>query len=334
MSKRNLEKTLETVRTFDPHKEVSISLSDDYYFDNRPDEPVDPDEELKKRENYFCQYNIEQGSNFRPSSKTINTLPPGLYKAVEDNYGIYFSKETLDMSELIRFPDSIADTVIDEFDTFWTMKDRYLDRGEPHKRGFLLWGPPGGGKTCTVSFIIQDFIKQGNIVFVFNYNLMHALRSFKKIEPNRKVLVIMEDIDSLIKDRHEEQAVLEFLDGSIQHSNTIVIATTNYPEDLPDRIINRPSRFDRVSYVGVPSYDDRILYLTKKSKSLSKPQIKGWAKETDGWTLAHLKELIIAVEVFNLSYDETVERINNMRAKHEHSKNYENEFRGKKSTGF
>ena len=293
-----------------------------------------PEDSRKHRERYFCQYSVEQGNTYRPSSQTTKLLPPGLYRASEDQYGFFFNKESLDMSELIRFPDSIANTVINEFETFWTMKDKYLDRGEPHKRGFLLWGPPGGGKTCTVSFIIQDFIKQGNIVFIFNYSLSHTLRSFKIIEPNRKVLIVMEDIDSLIKDRHEEQAVLEFLDGSIQHANTIVIATTNYPEDLPDRIINRPSRFDRVSYIGVPSYDDRILYLTKKSQKLSKPQIKGWAKETKGWTLAHLKELIIAVEVFGLKYDETIERINNMRAKQEHSENYENEFRGKKDVGF
>jgi len=330
MARKGLEKVLETVRS---SRDVpNIALDFDTVYDEEM--PVGEYEAAKLRERYFCQYNIEHGSNYRPSSKTIETLPPGLYKASEDQYGTFFSKEHLDMSELIRFPDSIADTVIDEFEIFWKMKGRYLDRGEPHKRGFLLWGPPGGGKTCTVSFIIKDFIAQGNIVFVFNYNLMGALSSFKNIEPNRKVLVVMEDIDSLIKDRHEEQAVLEFLDGSIQHSNTIVIATTNYPEDLPDRIINRPSRFDRVSYVGVPSYNDRILYLTKKSKSLSKPQIKGWAKETDAWTLAHLKELIIAVEVFDLDYDETIKRINTMRAKQEHSENYEKEFRGKKSTGF
>jgi len=327
--KKSLEKVLESMRTTNiPKLDVPPDLWDGCEF-----EEID-DISGKTREQYFCQYNIEQGSNFRPSSKTIDILPPGLYKAQDDQFGNFFSKESLDISELIRFPDSMADTVIDEFDTFWTMKDRYLDRGEPHKRGFLLWGPPGGGKTCTVSFIIKDFISQGNVVFIFNYNLMSALRSFKNIEPDRKVLIVMEDIDSLIKDRHEEQAVLEFLDGSIQHSNTIVIATTNYPEDLPDRIINRPSRFDRVTYVGVPSLKDRILYLTEKSKNLSKPQIKGWAKETDGWTLAHLKELIIAVEVFDLDCDDTVDRINLMRAKHEHSESYEKEFRGKKSTGF
>jgi hypothetical protein len=329
MTKRSLTKVLKTTKASQP-KDISGLF--DYY-----DEELFPEDKVKKRQEYFCQYNIEQGSNFRPSSKTIDILPAGLYKAQEDQYGTFFSKEHLDMSELIRVPDSIANTVIDEFDTFWKMKDRYLDRGEPHKRGFLLWGPPGSGKTCTVSFIIKDFIAQGNIVFVFNYQLMGALSGFKSIEPNRKVLIVMEDIDSLIKDRHEEQAVLEFLDGSIQHSNTIVIATTNYPEDLPDRIINRPSRFDRVSYVGVPSLQDRILYLTKKSKSLSKPQIKGWAKETENWTLAHLKELILAVEIFGLEYDETdetVKRINIMRAKKEHSVQYEPEFRGSENVGF
>ena len=286
------------------------------------------------KEKYFHQYSIEKGNIYRPTSKTIKKLLPGLYKVGSDNYGYFYEKEYLDTSELIRFPDSVADIVINEFGSFWDKKEKYTNRGEPHKRGFLLWGPPGGGKTCTTSFIIQDFIKDGNVIFIFGYDLLNALRSFRSIEPNRKVLIVMEDIDSLIKDRHEEQAVLEFLDGSIQHSNTIVIATTNYPEELPDRIINRPSRFDRIAYVGCPSYEDRVLYLTKKSKSLSKPQIKGWAKETNGWTLAHLKELILAVEVFDLGYDETVERINKMRSKQQHSVDYETEFRGKTKAGF
>ena len=325
----NREKKLE--------KMLRSTLREDLNFSDRWEDDADELLEVeseRKREKYFRQYSVEQGNTYRPASRTIRILPPGLYKAGLDNYGYFYERQHLDMSELIRFPNSVADIVISEFDAFWTKKKKYIDRGEPHKRGFLLWGPPGGGKTCTVSFIIQDFIKQGNIVFVFNYDLLSGLRSFRIIEPNRKILIVLEDIDSLIKDRHEEQAVLEFLDGSIQYSNTIVIGTTNYPEELPDRIINRPSRFDRISFVGVPSYEDRLLYLTKKSKTLSKPQIKGWAKETKNWTLAHIKELILAVEVFDLDYDETIDRINTMRSKQEHSGDYEKEFRGRRKTGF
>ena len=46
------------------------------------------------------------------------------------------------------------DKIISELDLFWTKEQDYLDRGEAHKRGYLLWGAPGGGKTCLVSFIV------------------------------------------------------------------------------------------------------------------------------------------------------------------------------------
>lgn len=288
---------------------------------------------MKEREKFFIQYGIEQGNKYRPVSRTRMTLPPGLYNPSRDDVGYYFTKEIFDMSELIRFPDTIADDVIDEFDVFWEKKSFYDERGEHHKRGFMLWGPPGGGKTSTVSFIMKEFIEQGNIVFNFTYTLLPALKQFRIIEPDRKIMVIMEDVDSLIKDRHEEQAVLEFLDGSIQHSNTIIIATTNYPEQLPDRIINRPSRFDRISYIGCPSERDRKIYLKAKSKTLSKKQIDNWASITEGWTLAYLKELILSVEVFSLPFEETIERLNSMRTRMEKSSDYEKELRGKNLKG-
>jgi len=291
-------------------------------------------EERKNRERFFIQYGVEQGCNYRPVSKTSKILPPGLYRAHTDEAGNLFVKESFDLSELIRFPDTIADDVIDEFDVFWEKKPFYDERGEPHKRGFMLWGPPGGGKTSTVSFIMKEFIEQGGIVFNFNYTLLGALRQFRIIEPDRKIMVIMEDVDSLIKDRHEEQAVLEFLDGSVQHSNTIIVATTNYPEHLPDRIINRPSRFDRISYIGCPSERDRKIYLKTKAKTLSSKQINVWSKDTVGWTLAHLKELILSVEVFGLKYNETVDRLNAMRKKIEDSSSYERELRGKDESTF
>ena len=147
-------------------------------------------------------------------------------------------------------------------------------------------------------------------------------------------MIVMEDIDAYLHDYGNEQAILDMLDGSVKHSNTILIATTNYPERLPDRIINRPSRFDRVEYIGTPSKNDRKIYLKEKSKTLSTKDINKWVKDTNGWTLAHIKELILSVEVFGLGYVETLDRLNKMRKKLESSGDYERELRGKEDTNF
>ena len=314
-------------------KGYSLSV-EDMYDDNWDEEEVEMARAEKRRSKYFTQYAIEQGNRFRPTSNTKSKLPPGYYVGNGDNYGLYIEKSPLNTSELIRFPDTIADQVICEFDSFWSKKDEYLSRGESHKRGFLLWGPPGGGKTCTVAFIMKDFIKAGNIVFEFNNYLMDTLNYFRKIEPTRKIMVIIEDVDNLMRNTDLEHALLQFLDGSVQHKNTIVIATTNYPEELPDRIINRPSRFDRISYIGAPSTRDREIYIREKSKKLRSNSIKKWVRETEGFTLAHLKELIVSVEVFGISYKETMNRLNEMRKKEYKSDDYEKHLRGKDDFGF
>ena len=307
---------------------------DEVWDDDWDEEAEEMIREDKRRSRYFTQYAIEQGNKFRPTSNTKPKLPPGYYAGGGDNYGIFIEKLPLSTSELIRFPNTIADQVICEFDSFWDKKDEYLSRGESHKRGFLLWGPPGGGKTCTVAFIMKDFIKAGNIVFEFNSYLMDTLNYFRKIEPTRKIMVIIEDVDNLMRNSDLEHALLQFLDGSVQHKDTIVIATTNYPEQLPDRVINRPSRFDRVSYIGTPSARDREIYIREKSKKLRSNSIKKWVRETEGFTLAHLKELIVSVEVFGISYKETINRLNEMRKKDYKSDDYEKQLRGRDDFGF
>ena len=66
-----------------------------------------------------------------------------------------------------------------------------------------------------------------NIVFEFNDYIVDGLPSFRAIEPNRKVMVVIEDIDNFTKHSDVEQILLQFLDGSTPHVNTIMIATTN-----------------------------------------------------------------------------------------------------------
>lgn len=272
--------------------------------------------------NTYSQFTIETDNRFRATTATIKKLIAGYYAMGEDNYGTFFKKLKINTTELIRFPNTITDDIINEFDKFWKLKPEYDKRGEQHKRGFLLHGPAGGGKSCAILFIMQEFIKQGGIVFEFGSMLIDGLQKFRSVEPDRKIMVIIEDIDGILKSPNE-QVLLQFLDGGVQHTNTIVIATTNYIEKLPDRIRNRPSRFDRVEFIGYSGEEERKIYIKVKSENYKKGKLlTKMVKDTHGFTLAHIKELILAVEVYKLDYDETLERIRKMRKKKESSDDY------------
>ena len=76
-----------------------------------------------------------------------------------------------------------------------------------------------------------------------------ALKVFREIEPNRSIIYIFEDIDSIIE-HHGEDEILSVLDGEMQVNKVLNIATTNYPERLDRRIVGsappvRPSYKNR-----------------------------------------------------------------------------------------
>jgi len=147
-----------------------------------------------------------------------------------------------------------------------------------------------------------------------------SIQFFRKAEPTRPLLVIMEDIDALFGrdgDNHES-AILNLLDGVMQIDNVVFLATGNYPEKLAARITDRPSRFDRVIHIGPPAKEDREFYINHLIDSLpleNKKQvdIQRWVKDTDSLSVAHIKELVISVMLYGKEYGETLHSLDKMK---------------------
>ena len=164
-------------------------------------------------------------------------------------------------------------------------------------------------------------IGRGGIsVFITNpYHAAKALARLRRIEPNRPIVANLEDVDAIQKE-YGESKVLALLDGELQIDNIVFIATTNYPENLDDRIINRPSRFDVVKKIGMPSPGARAMYLGTKVERLLLEEHDGeldeWVNGTDGFSIAHLKELILQVEVFNNPLGYSIKRLQHMMDYH------------------
>jgi AAA+ superfamily predicted ATPase len=256
------------------------------------------------------------GHDFFPCETAVDTLSPGQYVIKECmSRGIYFSSRDINLDDLLVLPDSNSELVISHINDFWNREPVFREYGFLWKRGILLWGPPGSGKTSTVQQLSKQIVDMGGItVYCVNpYLTAKGLELLRRIEPTRPIVVILEDMDAIIQ-QFGESDLLAMLDGELQIDNVVFVATTNYPQLLDKRFINRPSRFDEIIKIGMPSEEARRFYLFQKNPRLQSDisELEEWVNLTKGFSVAHLKELIISVECFNKSVTDATNRLKAM----------------------
>lgn len=261
------------------------------------------------------QWRILPNNCFAPVGRTTPNITPGSYFAYfDDNYGPTLKKINIVMDDIVKLSDSTSDYVLRTIQTFWSKKKKFEDMGQVFKRGVLLYGPPGSGKTVTIGMLSKDVINQGGIVvFVSSpHTASQCLAIVREVQPDIPVVCVYEDVDEIIQ-QYGEHDVLALLDGEKQISNVVNVLTTNYPSKLAARIINRPSRVDEVIKIDYPNAKIRREYLSYLG--VGKLNITTWVQKTKNLTLAHLRELVVAVHCLGRSFEETVDRLQKMSKK-------------------
>lgn len=147
---------------------------------------------------------------------------------------------------------------------FLDRKDWYAERQIPYRRGYLLEGPPGTGKSTLVKHIAVKF---GMDVYVPNKGSALQLDRFVRHIPPRSIL-LFEDVDAIYKKRKETEdlaevvsevmtdfsAVLNALDGLTSAEDLMIVMTTNHPDRLDPALV-RPGRIDYRLTVGLCTSD-------------------------------------------------------------------------------
>lgn len=225
-----------------------------------------------------------------------------------------FTQLPIKVDELLSFPDSLSESVLREIDSFWQRGHLFKEYGFLHRRGYLFYGPMGSGKSCLIAQIVDAIIKRKGIVFIAQNPslLIFCLRRFREIEPERQVICLFEDIDALIE-THGENQYLSALDGEHQIDRVLNLATTNYPERLDKRIVQRPRRFDRIIKIDMPSDKIRRVYFQKKL-NIGDEELDKWVQATDGFSFAACAELVVSVKCLGNDFDDSVQKLSLMTA--------------------
>ncbi|KAH3674347.1 hypothetical protein WICMUC_003373 [Wickerhamomyces mucosus] len=148
----------------------------------------------------------------------------------------------------------------------------YFDRGIPYRRGYLLYGPPGSGKTSFIQALAGELDYNICILNLSEANLTDdRLNHLMNHIPERSLL-LLEDIDAAFNKRSQTDesgfksgvtfsGLLNALDGVASSEETITFMTTNHPERL-DPAILRPGRIDyRVLIDNASSHQIEEMFL-------------------------------------------------------------------------
>lgn len=90
--------------------------------------------------------------------------------------------------------DEATNYLIADIDRFLKKKEEYLKRGIPYKRGYLLWGSPGTGKSSTIAYIAHKF--NINVYLIVSKNIEYLMELVTTIKPNS--IILIEDIDMTV----------------------------------------------------------------------------------------------------------------------------------------
>lgn len=272
--------------------------------------PPDDDESQLTPENRYVSW--LSGGIFRPIGPSIDTVPAGVYSVKIDNVSWYLEPTFFSSDELLKLPGLPIDFITGQIDTFWTRQKTFASCGLLHKRGILLYGAAGCGKTSIIKLLANKLIEDNGIVLLLDDPILAgtALQGIRQIEPDRPILTVIEDIDAFMTDEHERRLLLAFLDGETQVNHVVHLATTNHPDLLDETIVKRPGRFDVVIELKQPVKEAREAYLrTLIGKQVSEEELMHLVEATAGLGLAHLRELVSATHCLGLNTEETLKRL-------------------------
>jgi SpoVK/Ycf46/Vps4 family AAA+-type ATPase len=186
-----------------------------------------------------------------------------------------------------------------DLSTFFASDAQFHHYEIAHRRGILMYGPPGCGKTMMCKHIasiakvpvLQFFVPNG----CDSSDLINFFEYASDVSP---AIVILEDIDTLFKGDLSRSNFLNLVDGVCTDKDTsmLIIATTNHLEDIDEAISKRPSRFDRQYFFNHPTPALREQYIKKRFAKLPNlidiPEVmQALVKDTEKMSFAHLNEI-------------------------------------------
>jgi chaperone BCS1 len=219
-------------------------------------------------------------------------------------------------ADTVLSDDDRIERLIADMRRFLGARDWYAARGIPWRRGYLLHGPPGTGKSSVIRALASEIGLDIAILDIGRAGLGdEALRQAMATAPKGAILAI-EDIDAAFRQRKKGEAVsgvtfsglLNAIDGVAAQEGRALVMTTNHPERLDPALI-RPGRADmhvELGLIGAKTATRLFARFFPERSDLVQPfaEALGATRITpaalQGWLLAHAEDAEVAASAEGL----------------------------------
>src|SRR5215210_6649257 len=185
--------------------------------------------------------------------------------------------------------------------------ERLLAAGRHLKRGLLLYGLPGTGKTLSAMYLVGRM--PGRTVLILSgrsYGLVAPTCELaRNLQPST---VILEDVDLVAEERGmaalgENPLLFELLnemDGLAEDADVIFALTTNRPDLLEPALAARPGRVDQATEIPLPDAEcrRRLISLYGEGLDLRLEAVEEVVARTEGTSASFIKELLRRATLF------------------------------------
>lgn len=292
---------------------------------------------------YLLQYEYKRNV----TQKSI-VVKPGSYNLTKTPMGIDLAPMEFVEKDLLT---SITNTsrILNEANLFFNNLNIYDELKQPKKRGILLYGSPGQGKSVSIIQAAKDLKLNDPNCVVINWPtseleasaIFKFFTSYSEYSPEcSKLILVIEDIgggshEGYARRDEVSSSLLNLLDGinSVFKIPTLILSTTNHPENLMASLADRPGRFDMLLEIVSPPYEERISLveflikrpITDEEKEAFNGKVN---KGAENFSIAHLQEIVIRSRLHSKPINTVVKELI------EHSKKFKTDFTKVKKTGF
>jgi len=178
--------------------------------------------------------------------------------------------------------------------------DRLRAAGQHLKRGLLLYGPPGVGKTHTVRYLMGELTD--TTIVELTGDTLGAIREACSIARTlQPAMIVVEDVDLIAQQRDHYGGetpllftLLNEMDGLDEDADVVFLLTTNRADLLEPALASRPGRVDQAVHIDLPDRESRrrLVHLYAGALDVDLSQLDDVLDRTDGVTASFLKELL------------------------------------------